>query len=61
MKMTVYNIETGEAMVIAGVDAREFVNTGGWSYSPQLQKPDPEPEVKPEPKKRSVKKTDSEE
>jgi hypothetical protein len=60
MKMTVYNIETGEAMAVAGVDARECVDTGGWSYSPQLPDTDPEPEVKPEPKKRGARQRDVE-
>jgi len=37
MNKTVYNIETGEKKTIPGIDAKEYIETGGWSYD----KPDP--------------------
>jgi len=31
-KTQVYNIKTGECKLVHGVDAGEYVSTGGWSY-----------------------------
>jgi hypothetical protein len=41
MKVKVYNIKTKEWALVEGVDAKEYVKSGGWS----MEKP--EPEVKP--------------
>ena len=35
MKVTVYNVETGKAMQVEGVDAREYVKSGGWTMNPE--------------------------
>ena len=34
MNKTVYNIMTGEAVTISGIDAREYLASGGWSQTP---------------------------
>ncbi len=65
MKTTVYNLKTGEGVEVEGVDAREYVATGGWSLEPQKiddlgEEVEPAPdfvsgipdEARPEPKKR---------
>ena len=31
MKVTVYHIETGKAVDVEGVDAKEYVASGGWA------------------------------
>ncbi len=31
MKVTVYNTETGKAVEVEGVDAKEYVASGGWA------------------------------
>jgi hypothetical protein len=31
-RVTVYNVKTGEAETCHAIDAKERVNTGGWSY-----------------------------
>lgn len=33
-RVIVYNMITGEVARVEGVDAAEYVATGGWSYSP---------------------------
>jgi hypothetical protein len=50
MKKTVYNLKTGEQAIVAGVDAREYVKTGGWSYDA--------PEAQSKPKRRKIKNQD---
>ena len=62
MNATVYNIETGEKRTVPGIDAKEYVETGGWSYDkpekiePKASKPvdkkDLETEVKAKTRKR---------
>ena len=39
MKVTVYNIKTGEAATIHGVDAMERIAAGGWSFDRLPVKP----------------------
>jgi hypothetical protein len=39
MKKTVYNIKTGKPAEVEGVDATEYVATGGWSYDPPAETP----------------------
>lgn len=34
MKKTVYNVKTGKSAEIEGVDAQEYVATGGWAFEP---------------------------
>ena len=63
---TVYNKQTGEKREVEGVDAREYVRNGGWSFEPVIidqpeveavavedETPEPKatPEDQPEPKK----------
>jgi hypothetical protein len=40
MMVILYNVKTGAAVEVDGVDAREYLKTGGWSAS----LPEPEPE-----------------
>jgi hypothetical protein len=37
-RVIVYNIETGEIAMVDGVDAKEYVQSGGWTYSKPEQK-----------------------
>ena len=41
MKVKVYNVETGEAAEVDGVDAREYTATGGWSLEPVAAENEP--------------------
>lgn len=43
MKTTIYNAKTGEPVEVEGVDAREYIASGGWVST------------KPKPKKATVK------
>lgn len=36
--ITVYNVKTGDSVTVHGVDAREYVKTGGWSLTPPVVK-----------------------
>ena len=50
MKKTVYNIKTGEPVTVSGIDAREYIASGGWSYKIPFVPVGPEPvEAKTEP------------
>ena len=51
-KVIVYNFKTGDPVEVCGIDAREYVNAGGWSMSP------PGPVVKPKAVKGKAKKVD---
>ena len=51
MQVIVYNIETGKPVKIEGVDAVEYVKSGGWSRTP----PEKEEEKKPKTIKKSYK------
>jgi len=44
MKVKVYNNETGEPSEVEGVDAREYVRSGGWSMNPPGEKQEDKPE-----------------
>lgn len=35
MNVTVYNIKTGKEANVPGVDAKEYIATGGWSTNPE--------------------------
>jgi len=45
MKVKVYNIKTKEWALVEGVDAKEYVKSGGWS----MEKPEPEKKPKTKP------------
>lgn len=36
MNQKLFNIETGEEVSVPGVDAREYLATGGWSTDPPV-------------------------
>ena len=42
MKKTVYNIKTGEPVIVPGIDAREYIASGGW-VEKWPEPADPEP------------------
>ena len=46
MLVIVYNKKTGKGVEIDAIDAREYVETGGWT----MEKPIEEPDEKPKPK-----------
>lgn len=49
MNQTLFNVLTGEAVSVPGVDAREYLATGGWSTSspvPGVVMPEVEQPVK---------------
>lgn len=54
MNQTVYNIATGEAVTVSGIDAKEYLATGGWSQTPPVIDTVPEPEIE-QPVKRTRK------
>lgn len=51
MKTKVWNIETGEEKTVEGVDAGEYVKSGGWAKIPPVS----EPETIEEPKEKKRK------
>lgn len=55
MKVTVYNVKTGEAVQVHGVDALEYVASGGWQMSPSCPSEKPLKKAA-KPRKKAVKK-----
>jgi len=46
MKVEVYNLKTGESCSVEGVDAKEYIKSGGWSLTqptPEVEKVEPAP------------------
>lgn len=52
MKTKVWNIETGEERTVEGVDAGEYVKSGGWAKTQPVPVPELEPIEEPKEKKR---------
>jgi len=53
MKVEVYNLKTGESCSVEGIDAKEYIKSGGWSLTqptPEVEKIEPNPEVETEPR-----------
>lgn len=56
-KRTVYNIKTGKSVEIDAIDAREYVETGGWSFKPF----EPDADIDNPAEKKPYKKVDKDE